>query len=105
MPRRLNENRRIAAKDTIQSGLQHVRPPVSRNRAPPAQGVHRAAPIIALLTDFGTDDTVRITYADVAIGQPIALIGSSGLLEIALRSGSAAKALKLKNGDRLTLGN
>jgi S-adenosylmethionine hydrolase len=42
---------------------------------------------------------LRRTYWDVAPGKPVALIGSSGLLEIAVRDGSAAKQLKLKVGD------
>jgi S-adenosylmethionine hydrolase len=44
---------------------------------------------------------VRRTYWDVAPGKPIALIGSSGLLEIAVRDGSAARKLKLKVGDEV----
>jgi S-adenosylmethionine hydrolase len=42
---------------------------------------------------------LRQTYADVAAGEPIALIGSSGLLEIAVRNGSAAAFFELKPGD------
>jgi hypothetical protein len=44
------------------------------------------------------------TYADVLPGEPLALIGSSDLLEIAIRDGSAAEALKLKTGDRVLSG-
>jgi len=43
--------------------------------------------------------TLRRTYADVPPGEPLALIGSSGLLEIAVRDGSAARQLRLKVGD------
>ena len=46
---------------------------------------------------------VRQTYADVAPGQPLALIGSSGLLEIAVRDGSAAASLGLRAGDEVAL--
>jgi S-adenosyl-L-methionine hydrolase (adenosine-forming) len=46
---------------------------------------------------------IRRTYADVAVGKPLALVGSSGLLEIAVRNGSAAKSLNLKVGQRLTI--
>lgn len=42
---------------------------------------------------------LRRTYWDVAPGKPLALIGSSGLLEIAVRDGSAANALKIRVGD------
>jgi S-adenosyl-L-methionine hydrolase (adenosine-forming) len=41
---------------------------------------------------------VRRTYSDAAIGHPIAIIGSSGLLEIAVREGSAARKLGLRVG-------
>ena len=41
---------------------------------------------------------VRGAYADVASGAPLALIGSSGLLEIAIRDGSAAAVLGLARG-------
>lgn len=42
---------------------------------------------------------LRRTYADVPRGQALALIGSSGLLEIAIRDGSAAQVLGLRVGD------
>jgi S-adenosyl-L-methionine hydrolase (adenosine-forming) len=41
---------------------------------------------------------VRATYADVATGSPVALVGSSGLLEVAVRDGSAAGTLGLQRG-------
>ena len=46
---------------------------------------------------------LRRTYWDVPPGKPLALIGSSGLLEIAVRDGSAAQQLKLKVGDEVTV--
>lgn len=42
-------------------------------------------------------------YAQVAPGEPLALIGSSDLLEIAVREGSAAEQLELKVGDSIRL--
>lgn len=42
---------------------------------------------------------VKRTYWDVAPGDAVALIGSSGLLEIAVRDGSAAEELKIGVGD------
>ena len=42
---------------------------------------------------------MRNSYADVAFGEPVALIGSSNLLEIAIRNGSAADVLNLHLGD------
>lgn len=46
---------------------------------------------------------LRRTYWDVPPGKPLALIGSSGLLEIAVRDGSAAELLKVKVGDEVTI--
>jgi S-adenosylmethionine hydrolase len=46
---------------------------------------------------------VRRTYWDVAPGKPLALIGSSGLLEIAVRDGSAAVDLKIRVGDEVVV--
>jgi S-adenosylmethionine hydrolase len=46
---------------------------------------------------------LRRTYWDVAPGKPLALIGSSGLLEIAVRDGSAAEQLNLHVGDEVVL--
>jgi S-adenosylmethionine hydrolase len=42
---------------------------------------------------------VRQTYGDVAEGQPIALIGSNALVEIAVRNGSATKQLNIRVRD------
>jgi S-adenosylmethionine hydrolase len=41
---------------------------------------------------------LRRTYGDVAPGKPLALVGSSGLIEIAVRDGSAAQLLSLTKG-------
>jgi S-adenosylmethionine hydrolase len=46
---------------------------------------------------------IRRTYGDVAPGAPLALFGSSGLLEIAVRDGSAAHQLNLRVGDRVRI--
>jgi S-adenosylmethionine hydrolase len=48
-----------------------------------------------------TVGSLRRTYSDVAPGAPLALIGSSGLLEIAVREGSAHDLLGLRVGDRV----
>lgn len=45
---------------------------------------------------------IKRAYADVEVGAAVALIGSSGLLEIAVRNGSAATQLHLSVGDRIT---
>ncbi|MBC7782954.1 MAG: SAM-dependent chlorinase/fluorinase [Burkholderiales bacterium] len=44
---------------------------------------------------------VRRTYSDVEPGQAVALIGSGGLLEIAIRNGSAAATLGLRPGAKI----
>ena len=46
---------------------------------------------------------LRRTYWDVAPGKPLALIGSSGLLEIAVRDGSAKDDLNVRVGDQVHL--
>jgi len=43
------------------------------------------------------------TYADVGTGEAVALIGSSGLVEVAVRDGSAAALLGLKRGSEVVL--
>jgi S-adenosylmethionine hydrolase len=43
------------------------------------------------------------TYGDVAAGEAAALVGSSGLVEVAVRDGSAAATLGLKRGDAVLL--
>lgn len=46
---------------------------------------------------------LRRTYADAAEGDPVALVGSSGLVEIAVRDGSAAERLGLRRGSSVVL--
>lgn len=46
---------------------------------------------------------LRRTYSEAPAGQPLALIGSSDLLEIAVGAGSAANLLSLKINDPLTI--
>ena len=46
---------------------------------------------------------VKVTYCDAAVGQPLALVGSHGYLEIAVRDGNAARAMSLRMGDRVTV--
>jgi len=43
------------------------------------------------------------TYADAPVGDVIALVGSSGFVEIAQRDGSAARALEITRGTPVTL--
>jgi S-adenosylmethionine hydrolase len=46
---------------------------------------------------------IRRTYGDVEVGEVIALVGSSGLVEIGVRDGSAAEELGAKRGDAVVL--
>jgi S-adenosyl-L-methionine hydrolase (adenosine-forming) len=46
---------------------------------------------------------IRRTYGDAAHFDPLALIGSSGLVEIAVRDGSAAARLGLARGSEVVL--
>ena len=46
---------------------------------------------------------VARTYADVGVGEIVALIGSAGALEIAIRNGDAAGELGLDRGDPVTV--
>ena len=46
---------------------------------------------------------VRRTYGEVAVGESLALVGSTGFLEIAVRQGDAARTLGVRPGDPITL--
>ena len=46
---------------------------------------------------------VRRTYADVGVGEAVALVGSAGFVEIAVRDGNAAETLRLQRGARVSL--
>ena len=46
---------------------------------------------------------VRRTYAEVSSGELVAVVGSTGFIEIAVRDGSAAVVLKLVRGARVVL--
>jgi S-adenosylmethionine hydrolase len=46
---------------------------------------------------------VHRTYAEVAPGEALALVGSEGHLEVAVREGSAARSLGLRPGDAVVL--
>ena len=51
----------------------------------------------------GASVSICRTYSDVASGELTALIGSSGLVEIAVRDGSAAALLGVQRGERVVL--
>jgi len=46
---------------------------------------------------------VHQTFADVAVGELVAYVGSSGYLEIGVRHGNAAMTLNLRPGDKIIL--
>ena len=58
---------------------------------------------VAVVRINGTDIALGRAYADVEAGQLVALTGSNGLLEIAMRDGSAAQRLALTRGMRVEL--
>ena len=51
----------------------------------------------------GMELAVRRTYADVEAGTPLALVGSTGLIEVAVREGSAALKLGIRRGTTVVL--
>jgi S-adenosyl-L-methionine hydrolase (adenosine-forming) len=46
---------------------------------------------------------IRRAYADVALGEAVALVGSNGTIEISIRNGSAARGLGLSRGAKVIL--
>ncbi len=46
---------------------------------------------------------IRKIYADVPSGAPVAVVGSSGFVEIAVRDGNAANALGIARGTPVVL--
>jgi S-adenosylmethionine hydrolase len=60
---------------------------------------------LTLIADGGAGRPLRAgrTYADVAPGELVAYAGSAGLIEIAVREGSAARATGLQRGARVRL--
>ncbi len=67
------------------------------------QDALREKPAVSVRVNRRTVGRIRRTYWDVAPGKPLALIGSSGLLEIAVRDGSAHDDLKVRVGDEVVL--
>lgn len=51
----------------------------------------------------GRTIAIAHTYADVPTGALVALVGSSGLIEIAVRDGSAATVLRVARGEQVIL--
>lgn len=74
-----------------------LRPAFGQVQGPVCCDAAKAVVEVAGHTTIG----VRHTYAEVEVGAPLALVGSSGHLEIAIRNGSAAKGLGLQLGDEV----
>jgi S-adenosylmethionine hydrolase len=51
----------------------------------------------------GAQLPIRRTYSDVPVGTPVAVVGSSGLIEIAVRDGDAAQTMGLTRGTAVSL--
>lgn len=58
---------------------------------------------VAALSVQGQRVRVVRTYADAAVGELVALVGSSGFMELAVRDGHAANARGLARGQRVLL--
>jgi S-adenosylmethionine hydrolase len=67
------------------------------------QDAMRAHPTASVKVHRRVIGKLKRTYWDVAPGKPLALIGSSGLLEIAVRDGSARDDLKIQVGDEVAI--
>jgi len=61
------------------------------------------APHASSLEVAGARLRVCRTYADVPTGAPVAVVGSTGLIEIAVRDGHAADQLRLRRGSPVVL--
>ena len=88
----------MAADGTIQGLIVHVDHFGNCSSNVPSTQVVGREPI-AIEVGGAVLHGLANTYADVAPGQPLALVGSDGRLEIAVREGSAAEALGLRAGD------
>ncbi len=64
-------------------------------------GMDRAR--IVVMIRGKTIRSVKAAYSTVAAGEPLALVGSSGHLEIAVREGSAARLLGIQFGDEVVV--
>ena len=116
---------RLAAGEALSAiGAQVLEPPVRLQAPPPVyegKKVHgeilhvdRYGNLVTTLTPefvpayavLESEDMavgpIRRTFTDVAVGELLAYWGSSGLLEIAVRDGSAARRLGIGVGNRIT---
>jgi S-adenosylmethionine hydrolase len=87
-----NRRGRVIHIDHFGNATTNIRHQALRDRPPMSVKVNRKSV-----------GKLRRTYWDVAPGKPLALIGSSGLLEIAVRDGSARDELKIDVGDEVVM--
>jgi S-adenosylmethionine hydrolase len=59
---------------------------------------HRAGRGVKCYAGSTALDAVHRTYADVEAGEPLALVGSSGFLEVGVNGGDAAQLLSIRKG-------
>lgn len=59
---------------------------------------HRAGRSMKCYVGSTALDTVHTTYADVEAGEPVALVGSSGMIEVGVNGGNAARLLSIQKG-------
>ncbi len=59
---------------------------------------HRAGRSVKCYVGSTALDAVHTTYADVEPGEPVALVGSSGMLEVGVNGGDAARLLSIQKG-------
>ncbi len=69
----------------------------------PGEPVYFDAQSVRITIGRITIDSLSQTYSQVSIGQVLALIGSSGELEISINQGNAQEELHVKAGDPVTL--
>jgi S-adenosyl-L-methionine hydrolase (adenosine-forming) len=112
----------LARGDAIETLGQRATSPVVRRTPEPTRRADGAVDGQVLVVDrFGNAVTnliglrggvvevsgiaipVRRTYAEVSSGELVAVVGSTGFIEIAVRDGSAAGVLKLVRGARVVL--
>jgi S-adenosylmethionine hydrolase len=83
---------RVVYVDRFGNGITNIAEGELRN-LPSAKGLK------VLVGDLLTLDSLKKTYAEALPGEPLALIGSSGFLEIAVRGASAKEKLNLQAGE------
>ncbi len=66
-------------------------------------GIKPGATVRVVLGSISSEMRFGRTYGEVAVGQPLILIGSTGLLEISINSGSAVSVYRVGEGSEVTI--